>query len=64
VAAVAAVVEGAALVEAVDLPVRMSQPGFQYYHWLFVLVFLVVAYLAQSKLLRWVALRSRAQSAP
>jgi hypothetical protein len=64
VAAVATLVECAALVEAVDLPVRVSQPGFQYYHWLFVLAFLVVAYAAQSKMLRWVALRSRTQSAP
>lgn len=63
-AAIAAVVECSALVEAVDLPVRMSQPGFQYYHWLFVLAFVLVAYLAQSKLFQWAASKSQPQSAP
>ena len=63
-AALASVIECGALVEAVDLPVRMSQPGFQYHHWLFVLAFLFVAYLAQSKLLRWLATRSQTSSAP
>lgn len=59
-AALATLVECGVLVEAVDLPVRMSQPGFQYFHWLFVLAFLVVAYAVQSKLLRWAtASRSR-----
>jgi hypothetical protein len=62
-AALATVVECAALVEAVDLPVRMSQPGFQYYHWLFVLAFMLVAYSAQSTLLRWVATKSRPRNA-
>ena len=51
--ALTTIAECAAMVEAVDLPVRMSQPGFQYYHWLFVLAFLVVAYSVQCKLLRW-----------
>ena len=64
VAALAAVVECGVLVEAVDLPVRMSQPGFQYYHWLFVLTFVLLAYFAQSKLFRWVASRSQPQNAP
>src|SRR5687767_7363187 len=50
VVALTTVVECAALVEAVDLPVRLSQPGFQYYHWLFVGVFLLLAYGAQTKL--------------
>lgn len=63
-AAVVTVIECAALVEAVDLPVRMSQPGFQYYHWLFVLAFMLVAYAAQSRLFRWLAARSRPKSAP
>ena len=64
VAAIATVVECAALVEAVDLPVRMSQPGFQYHHWLFVLAFVLVAYAAQSRLLRWLTARSRPKNAP
>jgi hypothetical protein len=64
VAALATVVECAALVESVDLPVRMSQPGFQYYHWLFVLAFMLVAYAAQSGLLRWLAARPQSKSAP
>jgi hypothetical protein len=59
VAAMATVVECAALVEAVDLPVRMSQPGFQYYHWLFVLAFMFLAYASQSRLLRWATARPR-----
>lgn len=62
-AALATVVECAALVEAVDLPVRMSQPGFQYYHWLFVLAFMLVAYSAQNTPLRWVATKSRPRNA-
>ena len=64
VAALATVVECAALVEAVDLPVRMSQPGFQYYHWLFVLAFMLVAYAAQGGLLRWATAKSLPKSAP
>ena len=63
-AAVASVVECAALVEAVDLPVRMSQAGFQYYHWLFVLALMLVAYAAQRRLFRWLSAKSGPKSAP
>ena len=45
-------IECAVLVEATDLPVRFSQPGFQAYHWLFVLAFMIVAYVGQSRLIR------------
>ena len=51
--------EAALFVEAVDLPVRLSQPGFQYPHWLIVLAFLVVAYAAQAKILRQWLLRPK-----
>ena len=52
VTALITVIECAVLVEATDLPVRYSQPGFQVHHWLFVLAFLIVAYVAQSRLIR------------
>lgn len=52
VASLITVVECALLVEATDLPVRFSQPGFQVHHWLFVLAFLIVAFVAQSRLIR------------
>jgi hypothetical protein len=42
----------------------MSQPGFQYYHWLFVLAFMLVAYATQSRLLRSLAAKSQPKSAP
>ena len=45
------VLEGAVLVEATDLPVRFSQPGFALYHWALVIAFLVAAYLVQRWLL-------------
>jgi uncharacterized membrane protein YadS len=44
--------ESILLVESVDLPVRLSQPGFQYSHWLIVLAFLAVSYTVQTKLVR------------
>src|SRR5690606_6255542 len=53
-AAVLSVLECAALVEALHLPVRMDQPQFQYGHWLLVLVFLALAYFAQLRLLEGV----------
>lgn len=57
--ALATTVEAAVLVEAVDLPVRLSQPGFQHYHWLFVLALLVVAYTVQTRLLRQILVKPR-----
>lgn len=48
--AILTVVKSAALVEATDLPVRFSQPGFEAYHWVFVLLFLTVAYRLQVRL--------------
>jgi hypothetical protein len=62
--AILAIVEGTALVEAVDLPVRFSQPGFQAYHWAYVVVFLVVAYWLQVRLFTAVSRKRRAPSAP
>ena len=64
VLALASVVECAVLVEAVDLPVRLSQPGFQYHHWVFVGVFLLVAYRAQASLVRRVVLEREPHGAP
>lgn len=57
VAVLLSVIECAALVEAVKLPVRMDQPQFQYSHWLLVGVFLALAYFAQVRLLDGVARR-------
>ena len=51
-AALLATVETGVLVEATDLPVRFSQPGFQFHHWLFVLLVWFVAYLVQLAALR------------
>ena len=45
------VMEGAVLVEATDLPVRFSQPGFALHHWVLVLVFLAVAFFIQRRAL-------------
>jgi hypothetical protein len=45
------VVEGAVLVEATNLPVRFSQEGFQLHHWALVVVFLVVAFIVQRRVL-------------
>jgi hypothetical protein len=64
VVAVATMVECAALVEAVDLPVRLSQPGFEYYHWLVVGVFLILAYGAQTRLVRNVLFTREQRIAP
>jgi cytochrome bd-type quinol oxidase subunit 2 len=50
-AAVLSVVEGAVLVEATNLPVRYSQEGFQLHHWVLVVVFLVVAFIVQRRVL-------------
>jgi uncharacterized membrane protein len=47
-----ATVEVGVLVEATDLPVRFSQPGFQLHHWLVVLLAWLVAYLLQASALR------------
>lgn len=51
VAVVLSALEGAVLVEATNLPVRFSQPGFAPYHWALVIAFLVVAYWVQRRLL-------------
>ncbi len=64
VVAVLTVVEAAALVEATDLPVRFSQPGFQVYHWVFVLLFLAVAYRLQARFLSAVSRKRDVTSAP
>lgn len=51
------VVEVSVLAEAADLPVRFSQPGFQLYHWLLVLVVLFAAYRVQLQVFRSAAAR-------
>jgi predicted membrane channel-forming protein YqfA (hemolysin III family) len=45
------VMECAALVEATDLPVRFSQPGFAYHHWALVLLALAIAFFLQRQVL-------------
>lgn len=57
VTALITMIECAVLVEATDLPVRFSQPGFQVHHWLWVLAFLGVAYVVQSRMLRRISSR-------
>jgi hypothetical protein len=37
--AILTLVQAAALVEAINLPVRFSQPGFEAYHWVYVRCF-------------------------
>lgn len=64
VSAILTVVEAAALVEAADLPVRFNQPGFEAYHWIYVLLFLGVAYRLQARLLSAMSRRRDGTSAP
>jgi uncharacterized membrane protein len=45
-------VEVALLVEATDLPVRFSQAGFEYYHWVFVIAALAVAFVVHMQIFR------------
>ena len=63
VSALLAVVETVALVEATNLPVRFSQQGFLYRHWLLVALVLAAAYLVQVKLLGSLAARRHARQA-
>jgi hypothetical protein len=58
-----AVVETSALVEATNLPVRFSQQGFLYTHWLLVALVLAAAYLVQVKLFSSLAARHHARQA-
>lgn len=51
VAGCLSVIECAAIVEATDLPVRFSQPGFAFRHWALVLLAFLVAFLLQRKVL-------------
>jgi hypothetical protein len=64
VAAALSVVEVAVLVEAVNLPVRFYDPGFEYAHWVLALVAFVVAYVLQVRLLRSIRGKSRALESP
>ncbi|MES2956576.1 MAG: hypothetical protein V4792_00240 [Pseudomonadota bacterium] len=50
-----AAIEAAALVEATDLPVRFSQQGFEFKHWVLVGLVFSAAYLVQVKILRALA---------
>ena len=59
--ALLALVEAAVLVEATHLPVRFDQPGFEPYHWVWVLVCVGAAYLVQDRLLCALARRRHAQ---
>jgi len=58
-ASVLALVEVTALVEATDLPVRFSQPGFELYHWPIVLVALVGSFILNLKVFRVLGAKSR-----
>ncbi len=60
VAAALSVVEVAALVEAVNLPVRFYDAGFEYVHWGLAAIALVAAYALQVRMLRSVGSKSRA----
>jgi hypothetical protein len=52
VAAALSVVEVAVLVEAVNLPVRFHDAGFEYMHWGLAVIALAAAYALQVRLLR------------
>lgn len=49
---VLAAVEGALLVEATNLPIRFYQAGFEPWHWVLVVVALVVAYVVHMQVFR------------
>lgn len=51
VAGCLSVIECAAIVEAGDLPVRFSQPGFAFHHWAIVLLAFLGAFFLQRKVL-------------
>ena len=57
VSGVLASTEVALLVEATDLPVRYSQPGFELHHWLLVLFALGVAFVVYMQIFRSVTRR-------
>ncbi len=63
-AAVLAVVEVTALVEATNLPVRFDAAGFSYLHWILVVVALGAAYVFQVRLFRLFWSKSRALESP
>jgi hypothetical protein len=63
-AAVLAVVEVTALVEASNLPVRFDSAGFSYLHWILVVVALGAAYVFQVRLFRLFWSKSRALESP
>jgi hypothetical protein len=64
VAIALSVVEVAALVEAVNSPVRFDDAGFEYMHWALAAIALVAAYALQVRLLRSVGRKSRALESP
>lgn len=47
---IVSIIECALLVEAINLPVRFDQVGFQYYHWLFIGAFLMAVYWVQHRI--------------
>jgi hypothetical protein len=58
-----ATVETAVLVEATNLPVRFSQQGFEFKHWVLVGLVLATAYMVQVKILGAIARRRHAGQA-
>lgn len=48
--ALLSIVECALFVEAINLPVRFDQAGFQYYHWLFIGALFIGAYWLQHRI--------------
>lgn len=57
-------VEVALLTEATDLPVRFSQPGFEFHHWLLVLVALAVAFMVHMQIFRSITRRRQTSPQP
>lgn len=64
VAGILASVEVAVLAEATNLPVHYSQLGFELYHWLLVLLALVVAFVVQIQIFRFITRRRHAAPQP
>lgn len=63
-AGVLASVEVALLAEATDLPVRFSQPGFEFHHWLLVLAALAVAFIVHMQIFRSICRKRQASPQP
>lgn len=63
-AALLASVEVALLAEATNVPIRFDQPGFQSWHWLLVVLALIVAYAVHMQIFRSILRGQRVASQP